>query len=67
MRYAEVITLKIGDLVVVDNRNKRCGGLVLEVVSINTKNYLVTLKQPGFDSDFIIVDYDARHLKRYAP
>lgn len=69
MRYAEAAMLKAGDLVVLDNRHKFYGGLVLEVESINPNHdnwcYRITLKQPGFDSGFRVKDYDSRHLKRY--
>lgn len=71
MKYAEVANLKAGDLVILDNRNKNYGGLILEVESINPQHdnwcYRVTLKQPGFDGGFRIKDYDSRHLKRYEP
>lgn len=71
MRYAEATKLKEGDLVILDSRNQNYGGLILEVESINPKHdnwcYRVTLKQPGFNGDFHIQDYDSRHLKRYEP
>ena len=71
MRYAEAKTLKVGDLVVMDGVNKNYGGLILEIESINPIHdnwcYRVTLKQPGFNGDFRIKDYDSRLLKRYAP
>lgn len=70
MRYADALTLKEGELVVIDNnRNKSYGGLVLEIESINPErdnwNIRVTLKQPGFNNSFRIKDYDSRLLKRY--
>lgn len=69
MRYAEAATLKPGDLVILDERNKHYGGLVLEVESINPEGdfwcYRVNLKQPGFNGGFRIKEYDSRHLKRY--
>lgn len=69
MKYEEAIKLKAGDLVIIDNRNKYYGGLILEIESIDTSNDMycrrVTLKQPGFNSEFQIKDYDSRHLKRY--
>lgn len=69
MKFAEAAKLKSGDLVVIDNRNKNYGGLVLEIESINPEHdcwsYRATLKQPGFDGGFRITDYDSRHLKRY--
>ena len=71
MKFVEALQLKEGDLVVVNgNRNRRHGGLVLEIESI-TLGYgdfhycLVTLKQPGFDGGFRLKDYDSRLLKRY--
>ena len=69
MKYAEALMLKKGDLVVVDiDRVKSYGGLVLEVVDINTDNapwHLgVTLKQPGFDNGFCLEKYNSRLLKR---
>lgn len=71
MRYAEALKLKIGDLVVVDTRNKTLGGLVLEVESVKQEDYNwcihVTLKQPSFDAGFRVRDYDSRLLKRYEP
>lgn len=70
MRYAEAAKLKPGDLVILDDRNKHYGGLILEVESINPEEfgrwcYRVNLKQPGFDGGFRIKEYDSRHLKRY--
>ena len=72
MRYAEALTLKEGELVVIDgNRNKSYANLVLEIESIKEEDYNwcrhVTLKQPGFDNGFRIKDYDSRLLKRYEP
>lgn len=72
MRYTEALTLKEGDLVIIDgNRNRSYANLVLEVESIKEEDYCwcrhVTLKQPGFDNGFRIVDYDSRLLKRYEP
>lgn len=70
MKMKEALTLKPGDLVVLDHRNKHYGGMVLEIVSINEwTNWCmhVTLKQPGFDEGFRIEDYDSRHLKRFEP
>ena len=70
MRYEEAATLKKGDLVIIDHRSKCYGGLVLEVESIDSKDwcgYRVTLKQPGFDNWFRIRDYDSRHLQRFEP
>ena len=34
MRMKEALTLKKGDLVVLDDRNKHYGGLVLEIESV---------------------------------
>lgn len=69
MKYTEALKLKEGDLVILDNRNKNYGGLVLEVESINQihDNWCcrVTLKQPGFNTGFRIKDYDSRHLKKW--
>lgn len=69
MKYTDALNLKPGDLVVIDNRNKYYGGLILEIESIRDyeSNYCrgVTLKQPGFNNDFRIRDYDSRHIKRY--
>lgn len=69
VRYTEAMELKAGDLVILDNRTKYYGGLILEIESINPLHdnwcYRVTLKQPGFNGSFRIVDYDTRHLKRY--
>lgn len=69
MRYAEASTLKEGDLVIMDNRNKHYGGLIFEIESINPNHdnwcYRMTLKQPGFDGGFRINDCDSRYLKRY--
>lgn len=70
MRKAEALTLKEGDLVVINsNRNNHYGGLVLEIESIKQEDYIwcchVTLKQPGFDVGFRIRDYDTRLLQRY--
>ena len=71
MRYVEAMKLKEGDLVIIDDRNKYYGGLILEIESINPMHdnwcYRVNLKQPGFNGGFIIKDYDSRHLKRYEP
>lgn len=71
MRYTDAKLLKKGDLVVIDHRNKYYAGLILEIESINNDcdNWCghVTLKQPGFDNEFRIKDYDTRHLQRYEP
>ena len=72
MKYEDAKNLKKGDLVVIDiNRCKIYGGMILEVESINPNCYHarchVTMKQPGFDNDFRIKDYDSRLLKRYEP
>lgn len=71
MRNTEAANLKVGDLVIVDSRNKHYGGLVLEIESISPEHdwcgYLVTLKQPGFDCGFRIKDYESRHLQRFEP
>ena len=71
MRYAESVNLKKGDLVVIDDRNKHFGGLVLEIESIEEMHdnwcLRVTLKQPGFNGNFRIRNYDTRHLKRFEP
>lgn len=71
MNKTEAAKLKVGDLVIIDNRNKHYGGLVLEIESIDTSNdpwcRRVDLKQPGFNGGFRIKDYDSRHLKRYEP
>lgn len=70
MKYAEAAKLKKGDLVVIDKtRNKVYGGMIFEIDEINTKHdiwcYRVTLKQPGFNNDFRIKDYDTRLLRKY--
>lgn len=69
MRYEEAQKLKKGELVVLDSRNKKYGGLVLEIESINPEHdnwcCRVTLKQPGFNKGFRIKDCDSRYLKRY--
>jgi hypothetical protein len=71
MKYTEAVKLKVGDLVIIDNRNKHYGGLILEIDSINPTEEMhccrVTLKQPGFSSEFCIENYDTRHLKKYEP
>lgn len=73
MKLTEAAKLKVGDLVIIDNRNKHYGGLILEIDSIDSTKeieihcYRVTLKQPGFNSEFRIKNYDTRHLKRYEP
>lgn len=68
MTMKEALTLKKGDLVVLDDRNKHYGGIVLEVESIlDGDNWCrrVTLKQPYFDQGFRLRDYDSRHLRRF--
>ena len=68
MTMKEGLTLKKGDLVVLDDRNKHYGGLVLEIESITNGDVWcrrATLKQPYFDEGFRIKDYDTRHLKRF--
>lgn len=71
MKYTDSKLLKKGDLVVIDHRNKYYAGLILEIESITNDcdNWCgrVTLKQPGFDNEFRIKDYDTRHLQRYEP
>lgn len=72
MRFIEAKTLKEGDLVVMDDKQStRYFGLILEVDSIKPDDYdrfvYVTLKQPGFDGEFRIKDYDSRRLRRYEP
>lgn len=69
MIYTDASTLKPGDLVVIDHRNKSYKGLVLEIESINPEHdnwcYRVTLKQPEFDNGFRIENYDTRLLQRF--
>lgn len=69
MKLEEASKLKPGDLVILDNRNKFYGGMVLEIESIKPKEepwcYRITLKQAGYDGGFRLRDYDSRHLKRY--
>lgn len=63
--------IKAGDLVVIDHRSKYYAGLILEIESISDKSdawcVRVTLKQPGFDNEFRIRDYDTRRIHRYEP
>lgn len=69
MKYTEAANLKIGDLVIMDNRSKSYGGFVFEIESINPEHdnwcHRVTLKQPSFDKGFRLKDCDTRYLKRY--
>lgn len=68
MKYVEAKKLKKGDLVVVSKRNKYYSGLVFEIEDITADELYrlrVTLKQPGFDNDFRIFNYDTRQLQRY--
>lgn len=68
MKQEEAMKLKIGDLVVIDNRNKCYGGLIMEIEQIKPDGdycYRMNLKQPGINSSFRITDYDSRHLKKY--
>lgn len=71
MRYTDAMKLKEGDLVILDGRNKKYEGLILEIESINPIHdnwcYRVTLKQPGFNGSFRVEDCDTRYLKRYEP
>ena len=68
MKMKEAKMLKVGDLVISDDRNKYYGGLILEIESISDgDNWCrrATLKQPNFDGGFRIENYDTRHLKRF--
>lgn len=67
MKIAEASKLKKGDLVII-TKNKIYQGLVFEIESIRTDKpwcYRVTLKQPYFDTEFRIFDYDSRGLERW--
>lgn len=68
MRRAEAAALKPGDLVVMGGKSKY-EGLIFEIESINPKwdiyQYRITLKQPGFDTGFRIVDYSTRMVHKY--
>lgn len=70
MKYDEALKLKKGDLVVMDNRSTHYIGMVFEIddiTSIDNWCLRVTLKQPIFNNDFRIHNYDTRRLKRYEP
>ena len=68
MKINEALELKKGDLVIYSKRNKAYGGLVFEIENIDATelyNSRVTLKQPGFNTEFRIKDCDTRLLTRY--
>lgn len=69
MNKHKAAKLKKGDLVVIDAKGKTTyKGMVLEVESVSLYDkwhYRVTMKQPGFDNEFRVRDYDSRLLKRY--
>jgi len=67
MKIVEARKLKIGDLVVLDNRSK-FGGLVMEVEAEPIDCVWccsVNLKQPKFDGGFRLESVDTRYLKRF--
>lgn len=70
MKIKEASKLKKGDLVIVSSsRTKIYQGLIFEIESVEPKtdmwSYRVTLKQPGFNGEFRLRDYDTRLLQRY--
>ena len=70
MKHTEAAKLKKGDLVVISAKGRTTyKGMVLEVESVvycaSRHRWLVTMKQPGFDNEFRIKEYDAVLIKRY--
>lgn len=70
MKIKEASKLKKGDLVVVSSsRTKTYQGLIFEIENIkpdmDSQSYKATLKQPGFNGEFRLKDYDTRLLQRY--
>lgn len=69
MKLNEAKTLKKGDLVIYDKRNTKYGGLIFEIEKIDESpewDYYgrVTLKQPGFNSDFRLVFVNTQMLMK---